>query len=99
MAKAKKPTRGKAVHTWKVTRRNNQSVDITAETLGVVDGDLVFSMNGVTSRVISADTYNHAFVGAPIVMVTMAIEDYGRCACAWCTKTFRLSALCGPVDL
>lgn len=57
MAKAKKPARGKSFYTWKVTRRNNQSVDITAESLGVVDGDWVFLVNGVTSRVISADTY------------------------------------------
>jgi hypothetical protein len=57
MAKARKPRRGNGVHTWKVTRTNSQSMNITADSLGVVDGDLVFTKNEVTSRVISADTY------------------------------------------
>ena len=37
MAKAKKPTRVKGLHTWKVTRTNSQSVNITAESLSVVE--------------------------------------------------------------
>ena len=45
-------------HTWKVTRRNNQTIDITADTLVVVYGDLVFSTKGVVVRVIGVDTYN-----------------------------------------
>ena len=31
MAKAKMPKGGKAQHTWKVVRTNNQSVDVTAD--------------------------------------------------------------------
>ena len=57
MAKAGKSKPSPAQHTWKVTRRNNHSNEITADSLGVVDGDLVFSTNSVTVRVISADTY------------------------------------------
>jgi hypothetical protein len=38
-------------------RTNNQSVNITAEDLTVVDGDLVFLTNGVMVRVIAANTY------------------------------------------
>jgi hypothetical protein len=45
-------------HTWRVTRRTNQTIDITAETLAVVYGDLVFSSKGVVVRVIGVDTYN-----------------------------------------
>lgn len=40
-----------------MTRRNNQSVEIAAETLGVAYGDLVFSTKGVVVRVIGADSY------------------------------------------
>lgn len=57
MAKAIKPKRRGIQHTWKVTRRNNQTVDITADSLGVVDGELVFSANDVPVRIIAADTY------------------------------------------
>jgi hypothetical protein len=57
MAKASKPKRRGIQHTWKVTRRNNQTVDITADSLGVVDGELVFSANDVPVRIIAADTY------------------------------------------
>lgn len=58
MAKATKATKRVVRHTWKVTRRNNQSVDITADSLAVVYGDLVFSTKGVVVRVIGVDTYN-----------------------------------------
>ena len=57
MAKAKKPKRGGAQHTWKVVRTNNNSVNVTAEGLTVVDGDLVFSTKSVPVRGIGADTY------------------------------------------
>lgn len=57
MAKASKPKRRGIQHTWKVTRRNNQTVNITADSLGVVDGELVFSANDVPVRIIAADTY------------------------------------------
>ena len=58
MAKATKATKRVVRHTWKITRRNNQSVDITADSLSVVYGDLVFSTKGVVVRVIGVDTYN-----------------------------------------
>ena len=58
MAKSTKATKRVVRHTWKVTRRNNQSVDITADSLAVVYGDLVFSTKGVVVRVIGVDTYN-----------------------------------------
>jgi hypothetical protein len=45
-------------HTWRVTRRTNQTIDVTADTLAVVYGDLVFSSKGVVVRVIGVDTYN-----------------------------------------
>lgn len=57
MAKASKPKRREIHHTWKVTRRNNQTVDIAADSLGVVDGELVFTTNDVPVRIIAADTY------------------------------------------
>jgi hypothetical protein len=57
VAKAKKPKRGSVQHTWKVVRTNNNSVNVSAEGLTVVDGDLVFSTKGVPVRVIGADTY------------------------------------------
>ncbi len=59
MAKAKAAKSGKAQtqHTWKVVRMNNQSVDVMADNLVVVDGDLVFSTDGVTVRIIAANTY------------------------------------------
>jgi hypothetical protein len=58
VAKAKKSKRGPAQHTWKVTRTNNQSVNVIADSLSVVDGDLVFTANGVAVRVIAANTYS-----------------------------------------
>jgi hypothetical protein len=39
-------------------RRNNQTIDITADSLTVVYGDLVFSTKGVVVRVVGVDTYN-----------------------------------------
>jgi hypothetical protein len=57
VAKAKKPASGRVAHTWKVVRLNNQSIDITADEVAVVDGDLVFSTSGVIVRVIAANTY------------------------------------------
>jgi phage baseplate assembly protein gpV len=57
MVKARKSTRREAQHTWKVTRRNNQTVDVAADSLGVVDGELVFTTNDVPVRIIAADTY------------------------------------------
>jgi hypothetical protein len=56
--KATKTTKRAVQHTWKVTRRNSQSVDITADSLTVVYGDLVFSTKGVVVRVIGVDTYS-----------------------------------------
>jgi hypothetical protein len=56
---------------WKVTRQNMQSVDIAADTLGVLDGDLVFSTRGITVRVIPADSY----IDAELVS---ALEPYPR---------------------
>jgi hypothetical protein len=56
--KATKATKRVVQHTWRVTRRKNQSVEITADNLGVTFGDLVFSTKGVVVRVIGVDTYN-----------------------------------------
>ena len=58
MVKATKTTKRVVQHTWKVMRRNNQSVDITADSLTVVYGDLVFSTKGVVVRVIGVDSYS-----------------------------------------
>jgi hypothetical protein len=58
VAKATKKTTRVVQHTWKVTRRNGESVEITADNLAVTYGDLVFSTNGVIVRVIGIDTYN-----------------------------------------
>ncbi len=58
MAKPRKTTRRVVQHTWKVTRRNNQTLEITADNLSVAFGDLVFSTKGVVVRVIGVDTYN-----------------------------------------
>ncbi len=66
MAKATKATKRVVRHTWKVTRRNNQSVDITADSLAVVYGDLVFSTKGVVVRVIGVDTYNDVELVSPL---------------------------------
>jgi phage baseplate assembly protein gpV len=57
VAKVNKPKSGKAQHTWKVMRMNNQSVDVTADDLAVADGDLVFSADDVIVRIIAANTY------------------------------------------
>ncbi|MCP3463103.1 hypothetical protein [Bradyrhizobium sp. CCGUVB23] len=56
--KARKTTNRVVQHTWKVTRRNNESVEITAEDLSVVYGDLVFSTKGVVVRVVGVDAYS-----------------------------------------
>ena len=58
MAKARKVKRGPVQHTWTVIRRNNQSVTVSADTLSVVDGELVFSTDDVVVKIIAADTYN-----------------------------------------
>lgn len=64
MAKAVKVTRlvksrrAQTEHTWRVTRRNNESVNVTAGTLTVQDGDLVFLTNDVPVRVMAADTFS-----------------------------------------
>lgn len=58
-------TGGKIQHTWKVTRTNNQSLDVAADELLVVDGDLVFSADGVTVRVVAANTYTDVELLAP----------------------------------
>jgi hypothetical protein len=58
VVKATKTTKRVVQHTWKVMRRNNQSVDITADSLTVVYGDLVFSTKGVVVRVIGVDSYS-----------------------------------------
>jgi hypothetical protein len=47
-------------------RQNNQSVNISAESLSVVDGDLVFSTNDVPVRVIAADTYTDVELIDPV---------------------------------
>ena len=56
MAKARK-SKSSALHTWRVSRRDNQSVTVSADGLSVVDGELVFTTNGVPVRIIAADTY------------------------------------------
>jgi hypothetical protein len=52
-------------HTWRVTRRDNQTTDVSAESLTVVFGDLVFSTNGVVVRVIGVDTFNDVELVSP----------------------------------
>ena len=64
--KATKASKRVVQHTWKVTRRNNQSIDITADSLSVVYGDLVFSTKGVVVRVIGVDTYNDVELVSPL---------------------------------
>ena len=66
VAKATKVTKRVVKHTWRVTRRNNESIDITADSLAVVYGDLVFSTNGVVVRVIGIDTYNDVELVSPL---------------------------------
>ena len=58
MAKAPKTTKRVVQHTWKVTRRSGQFVDITADSLSVAYGDLVFTTKGVVVRVIGIDSYS-----------------------------------------
>jgi hypothetical protein len=57
MAKTRKTKRRAAQHTWKVTRRNGDSLTVSADGLSVVDGELVFTTNNVAIRIIAADTY------------------------------------------
>jgi hypothetical protein len=61
VVKARKPKgkteQTKTEHAWRVTRRGNEEVTVTAEGLTVMDGELVFSTNGVPVRIIAADTY------------------------------------------
>ena len=64
--KATKTTKRVVQHTWKVTRRNNQVIDITADSLTVVYGDLVFSTRGTVVRVIGVDTYNDVELVSPL---------------------------------
>jgi hypothetical protein len=58
VAKARTAKRGPVQHTWTVTRRNNQSITVSAETLSVVDGELVFSTDGLVVKIVAADTYS-----------------------------------------
>jgi hypothetical protein len=44
-------------HTWKVTRRDGESVSVNADDLSVVDGELLFATKKVPVRIIAADTY------------------------------------------
>jgi hypothetical protein len=55
--KAKARVTAKDDHTWRVSRTNSQSMDIRADALGIMDGDLVFTKKGVPVRIIAADTY------------------------------------------
>ena len=60
MAKAQKPkarVKAENEHTWRVARTNSQSVDICADALSIMDGDLVFTKKAVPVRIIAADTY------------------------------------------
>lgn len=64
MAKTRKP-KGKTQHSWRITRRDNQSVTVTADGLSVVDGELVFATNGLPVRIIAADTYTDVELVGP----------------------------------
>jgi hypothetical protein len=72
VAKATKIARGARAskrvvqHTWKVTRRNNEQIEITADNLTVVYGDLVFSTKGVIVRVIGVDAYSDVELISPL---------------------------------
>ena len=72
MAKTTKRTRAGsaskrvAQHTWKVTKRNNDQIEITADNLTVVYGDLVFSTRGVVVRVIGVDAYSDVELISPL---------------------------------
>jgi hypothetical protein len=68
VVKAQKPkarTKAKNEHTWRVSRTNNQWVDIRADALSIMDGDLVFTQKGVPVRIIAADTYTDVELIAP----------------------------------
>ncbi len=65
-AKTSKAAKRVVQHTWKVTRRNNQTIEITAENLTVVYGDLVFSTNGVVIRVVGVDSYTDVELVSPL---------------------------------
>ena len=68
VVKAQKPkarVTAKNEHTWRVSRTNSQSVDIRADALGIMDGDLVFTRKGVPVRIIAADTYTDVELIAP----------------------------------
>jgi len=68
VVKAQKPkarVTAKNEHTWRVSRTNSQSVDIQADALGIMDGDLVFTKKGVPVRIIAADTYTDVELIAP----------------------------------
>jgi hypothetical protein len=68
VVKAQKPkarVTAKNEHTWRVSRTNSQSVDIRADALGIMDGDLVFTKKGVPVRIIAADTYTDVELIAP----------------------------------
>ena len=65
-AKTTKAIKHVVQHTWKVTRRNNQTIEITADNLTVMYGDLVFSTRGVVVRVIGVDTYNDVELVSPL---------------------------------
>ena len=64
--KVTRATKRVVQHTWKVTRRNGQPIDITADSLAVVYGDLVFSTKGVVVRVVGVDTYNDVELISPL---------------------------------
>jgi hypothetical protein len=69
VAKARTPKgkteHAKTQHAWRVIRRSNEEVTVTAEGLTVMDGELVFSTNGVPVRIIAADTYTDVELLAP----------------------------------
>ena len=65
MAKTRKTKRGTVRHTWTVTRRNNESMTVSADTLSVVEGELVFSTSGVVVKIVATDTYNEVDLVAP----------------------------------
>jgi hypothetical protein len=68
VVKAQKPkarVTAKNEHTWRVSRTNSQSVDIRADALSIMDGDLVFTKKGVPVRIIAADTYTDVELMAP----------------------------------
>ena len=65
-AKTARATKQAVQHTWRVMRRTNETIDIAADSLSVVYGDLVFSTKGVVVRVIGADTYNDVELVSPL---------------------------------